>query len=211
MHKPKNNHVAGRIGIVAGLSMLTLAAGAGARPPHVGNGSVTARGSNRMTLTGRIGGTWRPLRQTTDAGGTYQLSGNGDVSPLGPVQVSGSLHSLGTSQNGGTTGSVTLTGAHGTLTLALSGTGQAGSSAPPPVLTFTVTGATGTYQGQTGIGSAQFTMTPQRRPATIPGRRTPQFIVAAIFSLTFGSSSAVSNAPANTQAGSTGQTSTPRQ
>lgn len=184
-----------RRGAALGVAALLLAAGgADARAPHPGQ---KLPGTKTITLSGEVRGTWTQRPQAPDVGGAYDLSGNGTVSPLGPVQAAGSLHSPGMIAHGQTTGTFTLTSPKGTLTLALSGPAQPGFSAPPTSLTFTVTGGTGTYTGEHGTGTAQLTMTPQRRPATVPGRMTPHFIVAAMFALTFGSAPSTPNSPSN--------------
>lgn len=208
MQRRKETHWGRYLGVTVGLAALALAAnGAGARTPHqkqtwghalpkgkhaLPRGKHILPATKMVTLSGQIGGTWTLRGQVPDAGGAYQLSGNGTLAPLGPVRVAGSLQSPGLIAQGRTTGALTLTSAQGTLTLALSGPSQAGDSSqaggspPPSSLTYSVTGGTGAYAGEHGTGTARLVMTPERRPTPVPGRPTPQFIIAAMFTLTFG-------------------------
>jgi hypothetical protein len=89
--------------------------------------------------------------------GTIALDGSGTVSPLGNVTSSGSLTSRG-AEPVRFSGTVTLVGSHGTITASLYGI-LAGPERPfePVTLTYTITGGTGAFQGDSGSGRATYT------------------------------------------------------
>jgi hypothetical protein len=88
--------------------------------------------------------------------GISALDGSGTVSPLGSVTSSGYLTSRG-AEPVRFSGSITLAGSHGTITAKLYGI-LAGPERPfePVSLTYTITGGTGAYQGDSGSGYATY-------------------------------------------------------
>lgn len=172
--------------------MLTATSGSGAWARGDGHGKPPAppRGArghaDTIRLVGQVAGTYTQLPSVPDAGGSYRLSGNGTVAPLGTVRAEGTLHTPGFIAHGTTTGDLTLSNPKGTLTLNLTGPQQRGLSDAPTTLRFVVSGGTGAYLGKTGAGVAHLTMTPAKRPPSVPGQRTPHYMVAAQFTLRFG-------------------------
>ncbi len=193
MRKQLRSSVRAALGVAA---VLLAAGGADARPPHKGTAMARAK---TVTLTGAVRGTWR-RGPSADRDGEYDLSGNGQVGPLGMAQAAGSLRAPGPDAKGRTAGTFTLTTPNGSLTLSLSGPAPsiAADTAPLPApasLTYSVTGGAGVYRGDHGHGTAQLLMTPQRRPPHIPGRMMPHYIIAAMFTLTFGAAPAPGAVP----------------
>ena len=79
---------------------------------------------------------------------SYDLSGQGQVQPLGPMTVTGHLNFLLPGHVGGT---LTLSNSQGTLTLTLT---QRGVSLLPNQFAYAITGGTGAFAKATGQGTA---------------------------------------------------------
>jgi hypothetical protein len=93
--------------------------------------------------------------------GTIQDSkGSGFFLGLGRVEISGTLHTPGLILRGNTTGTLVLSNAQGSITLALVGPPQPGFSPPPSELQYMITGGTGAYAGITGQGTVILLETP---------------------------------------------------
>ena len=73
-----------------------------------------------VVLQGLLSGSYS-AHTFPDVGTTYDLSGKGQVRPFGPMDVTGTLHSLGFIQQGHAGGTLTLSDSQGTLTLQLTG------------------------------------------------------------------------------------------
>ncbi len=110
--------------------------------------------TSRLSLAGRITGTFTGPPVLPDASVLQVFAGSGTVAPLGLVQASGSLALPGFIAGGHAQGSITLANSQGTVTFELLGPLQPGYSAPPARLRYTVTGGTGAYAGATGHGWA---------------------------------------------------------
>ncbi len=123
-----------------------------------------------LALNGSIGGPNSSTVTNPDVGASLSLDGSGRVAPLGQVSSTGSLHMTGFIKTGHATGTLTLEGPKGSVTLALEGPSQAGFSGPPSALTYTITGGTGPYAGATGRGTATLTTTPEQRRASRSAR-----------------------------------------
>ena len=179
-----------RFGTAVGWTALLLSTSTGMRAQggvtgHEGHGYGHVQ---RVRLSGQVRGTWQRQPEVPDAGGTYQLKGNGLVRPLGAVQATSTLHTPGLIAHGTTNGTVTLVTPRGALTVALTGSSQRSFSSVPTKLSFAIQSGTGRYQGSTGSGVVQLALTPQRRPpAPRPGQMSPHFIVAAMFTMKFSS------------------------
>ena len=85
-----------------------------------------------VVLQGLLSGSYS-AHTFPDVGTTYDLSGKGQVRPFGPMDVTGTLHSLGFIQQGHAGGTLTLSDSQGTLTLQLTGPLQRGSPPAQPV------------------------------------------------------------------------------
>lgn len=86
-----------------------------------------------------------------DIGKTYNLTGNGTVTPLGTVQLSGSLHTPGNIASGYATGTITLSNTNGSLVLQLTGPLQTGFLPLPTSFSITIQNGTGQYANYTNM------------------------------------------------------------
>ena len=88
--------------------------------------------------------------------GRTPLSGSGKIGPLGAVTSTGSLKVSG-AEPVTYSGTMTLAGASGSITLSLFGRLFGPNRLGAPIdLTYTITGGTGAFQGATGSGTAIF-------------------------------------------------------
>jgi hypothetical protein len=101
---------------------------------------------------GSISGTYSTSTPVADAGTTYNFTGSGVVKPLGTTTVSGNIALPGFVASGFATGTLTLTGPNGTVTLSLKGPRQKGFGPLPSNLSFTISSGTGSYAGAKGSG-----------------------------------------------------------
>jgi len=106
-----------------------------------------------VVLQGLLSGSYS-AHTFPDVGTTYDLSGKGQVRPFGPMDVTGTLHSLGFIQQGHAGGTLTLSDSQGTLTLQLTGPLQRGFSPLPNQFAFEITGGTDAFKNATGQGTA---------------------------------------------------------
>jgi hypothetical protein len=88
----------------------------------------------------------------SDTGAVQTLTGSGSVRPLGTVQAVARLQLPGFIRMGRATGSLVLTGPHGTITLQLLGPKTTGFGGPLITLSYKITHATGQYAGASGNG-----------------------------------------------------------
>ncbi len=138
-------------------------------------------GSQTLALLGQLNGTW------TNTSTTQTLRGGGTVQPLGSVTTTGTL-TVPATGNGSVTGTMVLTTSSGSITVQISGSlVRSATGTSSTVVHYTILSGTGAYRGDTGSGSAVLKETPQQRPIPVPGRFTPGAIIAASFSLSFGS------------------------
>jgi hypothetical protein len=137
---------------------------------------------NEVVLNGQLSGSYSTSPPILpDVGASYALTGQGQIQPLGPTSVTGSLHSPGfiiqplgpTSVTGsphspgfilrGLVGAtLTLSGSKGTVTLELTRTPQHGFSPPPGQFDYVITGGTGAFVHATGRGTATLALVPAR-------------------------------------------------
>jgi hypothetical protein len=112
---------------------------------------------------GEIDGTWTTLPVANPLAGTTQaLKASGAVTPLGIVQASGTLHLPGAAAQAYATGTLVLSNALGSITVALVGhqPSPVAAALPLPTFDFAINGGTGAYTGATGKGTAILTETP---------------------------------------------------
>ena len=115
-------------------------------PAHVGHAGVHATHVTFDGLDGTVRGTLTPVvHGPTDGGLRYAVAGSGKLGGLDTFHVTGSLHAVGFIANGHAAGDLTLTNAHGTITMHLVGPQQPGFSPLPGHFHFVVTGGTGAY------------------------------------------------------------------
>lgn len=117
-------------------------------------------------LHGTLHGEYTVPALTPDAGTTYQLSASTKLNQFGNVTVSGSVHSLGNILHGKATGEVSITGANGQITLALTGPTQRGGSRLPTTFHYQVTSATGDFAGVKDHGVINLIVTQQHTQST---------------------------------------------
>ena len=104
-----------------------------------------------------------------DTGASYHLNGLGVFSKLGFATVSGDIHGVGFIQHGHATGTLTLTNAHGSVTIELTGPVQDGFSPLPYKFQYQVTGGTGAYQNFHDTGTLQLQLIGSTGPPGSPG------------------------------------------
>jgi hypothetical protein len=108
---------------------------------------------------------------------TYHLSGQETVTPLGSVQVSGTLNSFSSIRDGFTAGTVVLTNVRGSLTVQLHGPAPlSGRYGPRFVLSYTIVSGTGAFARYKGSGVVSLHITdvvggtiPANPPTTLGG------------------------------------------
>jgi hypothetical protein len=116
--------------------------------------------SHAIVLSGSVSGTERRVFSLPDTGAKWRWKGTGTVQPLGHASATGANHAVGFIRTGTPIGTMVLTGANGTLELALTYR-QTRSFAPLPVhATYVITGGTGQYAGATGSGAVLRHLTP---------------------------------------------------
>jgi hypothetical protein len=160
----------------AGLAVLALFGGSlvpGAVAGAHGAGATLA-------LKGTIKGVGIRRMSNPDTGALYRWSGNGSILPLGTVVGKGSNRGVGFVRAGNPTGTMTLTGAHGSITLTVT-YDQTASFAPLPAHgTYTITGGTGRYAGVRGSGSIT-----RHQGACAGGSSTGQCPAGATYRVTY--------------------------
>jgi hypothetical protein len=140
---------------------------------------------HHIALNGEFGGTWTIQMANPDAGQVQVLTGSGTVTPLGKVSAAGTLHATGFIASGRAGGMVTLSNAHGSVTIELTGPRQHGFSTLPRQFSFKIVAATGEFRGSTDHGSASLTeVMAAGSPMPTPIAANLPIIVGPIFSLT---------------------------
>ncbi len=95
-----------------------------------------------------------------DAGAGFALTGAANLGALGQFHMKGAIQGVGLVESGRAMGEITLTNAHGTITLALHGRVQPAFSPIPVELVYSLTGGTGDFQHVTGYGSVGVKLEP---------------------------------------------------
>jgi hypothetical protein len=100
------------------------------------------------------------LRLVPDVGAQFSLHGTADLAGLGTFTLTGGVGGTGFIIVGQAQGELTLSNAHGSMVLHLSGPDQPGFSPPPAQFAFEVVSATGAYQDEQGArGTLQLLLT----------------------------------------------------
>lgn len=161
--------------------MATSALGA---PTHREKNQEKLKPMHAIALNGQVSGTCGQRGGEINRRSDFPLSGRGDVSPLGAVTATVTMDVPHGDIAGHSRGVMTLTGTHGTVTVALSSAQLFAFTGKPIPATFRVTSGTSSYAGATGAGDAEITLSPEYRPQHIPGRPTPMFVRASMFKIT---------------------------
>jgi hypothetical protein len=134
-----------------------------------------------LVISGSAHGHYDESSVVPDAGKTVTFSGAGRVGGLGQVQFTGHFGTPGFITSGHATGTLVLSNARGTVTLALEGPTQPGFSAPPSTFAYTIVRGTGAYAARHGHGTLTMSLVPEHSgvPVTLQhlasGRVTIQF------------------------------------
>jgi hypothetical protein len=130
---------------------------------------------NHHPLHGIGNGLFRQPFVPADVGANLTLSGTVQLAGLGTFQLAGEVHGAGFVVGGRATGEMVLTGAQGTITLALHGRVQSGI---PPELVYSVSGGTGAYSHLTGYGTVGMTFVNQLPPVGVHPGAGGTFVLA---------------------------------
>jgi hypothetical protein len=134
----------------------TLPSAVTSLPVYVGPHSSVSTHPLHGTGSGIYGG----LQIIVDTGNSFTLTGTVELRDLGSFTVTGGVQGVGMIASGRATGELTLTNAHGTITLALHGAVQSAFSQPPSTLVYSVTGGTGAFRHLTGYGTVDMHRVP---------------------------------------------------
>lgn len=141
-----------RPGAASGLALAAVAASIWGGMSRVEAAGRRPRSARVNGLRGTVQSSYTTQAPFPDSGTTLALAGFGRVQPLGVVQVTGEIHTVGFVRRGRATGTLTLSNNRGTVTLDLEGPEQGGLAPPPPRLHYTVSGGTGDFESMTGAG-----------------------------------------------------------
>ena len=92
--------------------------------------AALVRGTHYLVLNGTAHGQVQQEMSNPDIGATLDIQGQGTLTRLGAVQLSGSLHGTGFIASGYASGTITLTNSHGSVSLQLHGPTQPGFTLP---------------------------------------------------------------------------------
>jgi hypothetical protein len=115
----------------AGVSTSLAAALAAKREPGpvvptasspTGATDVVSAQTKTVNLSGQVAGTYTTTQGPPDTGTQYRIKASGSITPIGLATVSGSFRTLGFINGGVETGTLTIVGPHGKLTLKLTKT-----------------------------------------------------------------------------------------
>ena len=110
------------------------------------------------TLTGLAAGS-ATAAVTADGGTAFSLRGSAVTYAAGPLNVLGSLQFPGFGKTGTVSGSITLTGTHGSVTLQLSAPNQSLPGKLPIQFNYTVTDASGSFASLAHQGALRLSVT----------------------------------------------------
>ena len=108
-------------------------------------------------LHGNAQGRYTADRFVFDTGKSFHLNGLAHLDDRGEFHVVGSLHSVGFVASGQASGQLTLSNAHGSINIELTGPSQRGFSALPQEFHYQVVAATGAYAGLQAQGELNIT------------------------------------------------------
>jgi hypothetical protein len=157
---------------------------------------LTTAQASTIDLAGKAKGLYTSTQGVPDTGTHYQLTASGTITPIGSAVVSGSFQTPGFIRGGVATGTLTLAGKRGTLTLKLTEagpipSGNAATATPsngPIILlnnfAYQITGGTGQYAHAQGSGTVAITATPGLSHPTGPGVYNAASLIQAGFGRT---------------------------
>jgi hypothetical protein len=140
-------------------SKAVLSAMGGSPAVHVA-AMVSMPSHHSLVLHGTLTGTITSKMTLPDVGGHFDVKGSGQLKPLGKVQATSDLVTPGFIWQGHATGTLTLSGHQGSVTLQLTGPAQPGFSPPPTSFTFTIVSGTGRFRHATGTGAVDVQYSP---------------------------------------------------
>ncbi len=147
------------------LESKNLLNGAGVNPGGPISFDGLPTGHHQPGLTGQIRGTVTTSLANPDIGHSQTLEGAGRIASLGPVVASGTSAETGFIRQGHATGTLTIKGVPGSVTLNLVGPQQSGFSGVPSNFTYRVTSSSGEVQSLASHG----TLTLNETAGTFPG------------------------------------------
>jgi hypothetical protein len=133
--------------------------------------------ANHHPLHGIGNGSFQGPFVPADVGASLTLNGTVQLAGLGTFQLAGEVHGVGFVMGGRATGEMVLTGAQGTITLALHGPVQSFSGIPRE-LVYSVSGGTGAYSHLTGYGTVGMTFVNQLPPVGVHPGVSGTFVLA---------------------------------
>ncbi len=125
-------------------------------PSHHDLAEPASTKARKVELSGQANGFYTSRERLPDAGTRFQVNANGTIAPFGAAFVTGSFHTLGSTDGGVATGSLTIEGKQGKLHLSLTesslaadatSTGQAAPNYPGGPM---ITGSTGASEPTAG-------------------------------------------------------------
>jgi hypothetical protein len=156
---------------------------AAVQPAYLVESSLAAAPVGSITLTGKAHGHYTSTQGPPDTGTQYDLKATGKLTHIGRAIVTGSFQTPGFVLNGRASGTLTIAGSKGTLTLQLTAPGPimanstsggtTTTSAGPIILvndfTYNIESGTGRYANDHGTGTVVITATPGLSSPTGPG------------------------------------------
>jgi hypothetical protein len=134
--------------------------------------------TNAMPLLGSVSGAYNTKTSSGVVGRDLTLSGSGDVTSLGMVQLTGVVHLSITRASSLPTGTLILSDSQGTIRLSLKGNGGPQPLAMHPVsansmqMHYTIVSGTGAYRSLHGSGTLALSLGPDT-PPTLPPTMPP--------------------------------------
>jgi hypothetical protein len=108
--------------------------------------------ASTVALQGTLNSTETRVFSNPDAGALYTWTGHGTMKPLGSTAATGKNHGVGFIRQGSPTGTMTLTGSRGSISLKVTYDATSGFAALPQHGTYVITAGTGSYAGAKGSG-----------------------------------------------------------
>lgn len=155
--------------VLESMTLLSALSPALAHPGGSILAAATTQGAKApVSLNGTLKGDYHVAGKVIpDTGLDYVFSGNGKITSLGHVHVTGNLHSLGNIASGHAKGLIVLSTPKGSLTLHLTGPEQKGLAGLPDHFKFKITNSSGKYLGDKGTGTVVFVRDPAGTSASL--------------------------------------------